>query len=406
MKNAREAAFKSLLDSYEGLAFIQDSLAQYKPSKAEDFNFAREVAYGTVRMSEALDYLAEKLSGRKRLKLKPKERLLIQMAIYQYYFMDRIPIYAIVNETVSLAHKYCHSSFVGFLNAILRKLPTTQLHLPTGESAEEKSIRYSYPVYFVKLLQNHYGKDKTDNILECGNKPARAMVRIRKGEIPVDLALVCEKPFPISIIDNPLQAAESPNYYIQNATPATLIGKLCEQLKFIPQYVVDVCASPGGKAIAIHDVFPNAQIQVNDVSEEKLKRIKENSKKFDIHFFYSLSQGEKLTLPHKVDLIVLDVPCSNSGVLNKRPEARWRISKEQIKDLNQVQFDLLKQAVQWVKPEGQIWYMTCSILPEENEKMVQRACEELGLVSAGFQITFLPNSDGWDGGFAANLRLK
>jgi 16S rRNA (cytosine967-C5)-methyltransferase len=102
-------------------------------------------------------------------------------------------------------------------------------------------------------------------------------------------------------------------------------------------------------------------------------------------------------------VIILDVPCSNSGVFNKRPEARWRLTAESLQELKEIQMKLLGHAAELLASGGVVWYLTCSILRDENEGLLSKACEQFGLV-VEYSQTVLPNEDGWDGGFGALLR--
>lgn len=412
-KDPREAAYLALLASQREERFISDTLDQWRTRCAPsplDFNFAQQIAYGSSQMALALDFMASQLATNRKLTLKLKERLLLRLALYQFYYLERVPIYAISDEMLSLAKKYCHQLFANFLNAILRKLPQSNVILPQGDAVEELSIRYSYPQLFVDLLIKHYGLETAKEILKAGNKTAPLMVRIRpnvSSKNEYDLEPICELPFPIGIAHDHssiLHIASSSDHYIQNATPATLLGHLCQAFPYKPTRILDLCASPGGKLIAAHDFFPNAALFGNDISEEKLKRLKENCQKYGLNANFSVSLGEEFTSEHPFDIIILDVPCSNSGVLNKRAEARWRLTKDVLEGIEKVQFQLLKHAKTLLSPTGEIWYMTCSILPQENEELVRKACQALGL-EIKQQETILPNSAGWDGGFAAALRI-
>lgn len=408
---AREAAFLALLASLKEECFIADSLDHWhqiaKPS-SPNLHLARQIAYGTAQMALALDYLAEQLSEKGRLSLKLKERVLLRQAIYQAFFLERIPIYAIADETVKLARKYCHQSFVGYLNAILRKISQASPKLPAGNSISDLSIRYSYPEYFVQRLRQHYGLEKAMEILESGNIPAPTMMRVRSKSaiLPSSTQLVCETPCTVARLNDPTQletVTTSSLYYIQNVTPAVLISELCKNCVSPPRRILDLCASPGGKLIAVHDAFPKASLFGNDVSEEKLRTLRENCQKYHVDATLSCGQGEDFTSSTPFDLIILDVLCSNSGVLNKRPEARWRLTSENQRALEKMQLRLIENAVKLLAPHGEIWYMTCSILPEENEKIVARATQLYGLQTR-FQKLILPNHEGWDGGFACAMR--
>lgn len=389
----REAVFRALLDEKRHGTFINESLSKWQsgchPSN-KDYRLAQEIAYGTMRMQRALDHMAKQLTEQK-LKAKPKERLILQTALYQHYYMDRIPLYAIVNESVALAKKYCHESFARFLNAMLRKLDNITLSLPEGDHAEDLSIRYSYPEEYVQALLTDHGLETTKQILETGNQPPILMARLRPGHKNSDYQYLIKEPVPIVVLDEALPSRE---YYIQNATPAYLITELSRHLTTPPTRILDMCASPGGKAIAIHDLFPTAFLHVNDVSEEKIAQLRENLAYYGIDAHYTTLRGQEINSDNLYDLIIIDAPCSNTGVLNKRPEARWRLTAENLKALEATQRKLIEHARTLLAPGGQIWYLTCSILQQENEIQGN---------DPSFQKTILPNAEGWDGGFGAIL---
>lgn len=170
----REAAYQALLNAYQEKGFISDTLEQWRREAnpaPRDANLAQEIASGTARMAIALDAIAKQLSAKQKLQLKRKERILLQMAIYQHIYMDRIPPHAIVNETVSLAKKHCHPRFIPFLNAVLRKLTENTPELPKGDTATELSLRYAYPLFFVEELIKDYGLDTAKEIMKAENQP-------------------------------------------------------------------------------------------------------------------------------------------------------------------------------------------------------------------------------------------
>lgn len=425
--DAREAAYLALLSSLRHEKFIAHSLEkwqqQFTPSPL-DCAFAQEMAFGACRMAKALDYLAGRLAAKQTLSVKLKERALIRLALYQYYFMDKVPLYAIANETVKLAHTYCHRTFVPFLNALLRKLETTPAVLPAGQTTADLSIRYSYPEFYVQALMRQYPADTVEAVLQAGNSPAATMLRLRPGckadaahwspyvaPLPrhPQNALPLEPPAArMGVLTDPagLKAVAASSYcYIQNATPATLIAELAGRTIRPPQRILDLCASPGGKLLAAHDAFPQAELFGNDVSPDKLARLKHNADKYGIAIQLSCGLGEEFASPNTFDLIILDVPCSNSGVLNKRPEARWRLTQEALSALEETQRRLLDHAYKLLSPAGAIWYMTCSILDSENEAMADAACQRLPLTRQ-FSKTVLPNADGWDGGYGCLLTKR
>ena len=411
--NPRDAAYTALLEYEKNGTFIQASLKKWKleqnPSKV-DFSLAQEIANGTIRMVLALDYIAIQLSDKKKISLKKKEKILLRTAIYQHYYMDRVPLYAIVNETVKIAKKMVNPSFPRFINHLLRKLETSCPLLPQGDSTENLNVTYSQPLFFIKHLLASYPLPIVHLILKTSNTAPSLMARVIKelSELPEKTQIVFETPLEVIKLleSNTLQKLiHSSNYYIQNVTPVALISDLYKHAKN-PHKILDLCASPGGKTVALHDLFPNAELFCNDVSNKKIEKLKENLDKYSITATLSTSLGEAFSSDNLFDLIIIDAPCSNSGVLNKRPEARWRLTKEHLNELTKTQDSLIENAKQYLSPEGQIWYMTCSILPEENEERIKNAHLNFGLETNFLSKKILPNHEGWDGGFACILTKK
>lgn len=375
----REIAYLALLASLREEAYLQDSLnrwmAEHTPS-AKDAALAREIAYGAAKRALCLDYIADTLNQGK-LSLKRKERALLCTALYQHYFMDRVPDYAIVNESVELAKKYCSDYFAKFLNALLRKMRPVDL-------PDDESIRLSYPPYFVQKLIEERGREQAAQILEIGNQNPVWMARKRNEQRMVVLGDVQE-------------VAHSPEYYIQNETPLCLIERLRSGK---PKTILDLCASPGGKLICLHDFYPEAKLFANDVSDKKIDRLKENLQKYGVTASLSVGPGEEYRSEEKFDIILLDVPCSNSGVLRKRPEARWRLHEKELKALHLQQQKLFEHALK-LQP-GEIWYMTCSVLKEENEWFIEEMARKHSLTVRAMH-TILPTREGLDGGFCAAI---
>ena len=271
------------------------------------------------------------------------------------------------------------------------------------------SIRYSYPPFFIEELIKNYGTLTAQTLLESGNRAAPIIVRIRSKELNAEkmlgMSTIISEPFPMAELTELTRLTEisnSPEFYIQNATPATLLGRLCNMIS-PPHSILDFCAAPGGKIIAAHDLFPQAALFANDISEEKLDRLRQNLAKYKLNVEISCSQGELFHSLQKFDMIIVDAPCSNSGVLNKRPEARWRLSEDSLKALDIQQFKLIENAVKFLNPEGTLCYLTCSVLKRENEDLIRKACEDYNLKLI-YQETILPNLHGCGWGYSCLLK--
>jgi 16S rRNA (cytosine967-C5)-methyltransferase len=419
---SRHAAYQALLNWHYHGTFLWDSLQKWKEEEkppTRELNFAYELACGTMRQLRLCDYVASLYC--KKLPAKPKERMLLRLAIYQKLFLQNIPAYAVTDSAITLAKQSCHASFVSFLNAFLRnyKTPTLDTLAP--------GIRYSYPDFFVDALISQYGMQKAIEIFQQGNSA-------------------------------PLQkTTQNPFGYIQNKTQYELISQLAKHQTAFPNTILDMCAAPGGKTLSLHALFPNAHITANDSSASRLELLKENLKKFSCHATVLNSRAQDLKpklLPSAViegerdrqdvnilratkdvslarsknsqieyrsqplsadgsnlgldlspvDLVVVDAPCSNSGVLYKCPEARWRLSQEEIEKHTVLQQELLEKAYTLALAGKTIWYMTCSILTQENEHVIQQFSTKFS-VRVDKTILQLPDNEGHEGGFGCQISI-
>lgn len=364
---ARLSAWRALLSD----DYIFDYLNHHFIEEKREFNLSREIAAGTCRMERALDYMLERASH-KKLKISRKARALFRLTAYQIAFMDRVPDFAAIDEGVKLAKKHLPGPMGSLLNALCRNLDTT---LP-----DDPAISYSLPDMFVEAVRKQY-PTQAGQIFQACNVPPKVEARDRKtGEF--------------TLVEDRLIG---PDHYIQNKTTWELLKAVVPPLKEGAR-VLDVCGAPGGKAIGVYDLYPHIQLTVNDISEKRLERVRENLDRCAVPAQVTCLPAEEIT--GEYDLIIVDVPCSNSGVLAKRPEARWRINESQVAELTALQTKILDNAVRCLAPGGAICYMTCSILAEENQAIAH---------GSGLQVeaekVILPG-DGFDGGYGARLNCE
>ena len=335
-----------------------------------------EIAAGAIKEKLLLEAIGQQYV--EKYPRKKKERVLFDQTLYQIFFHPDVPLYAILDESQKLAKKYIHPSFAKFLNGAFRQISSREIPL-----FPDFSIQFSLPPFFVDTLIKERGKESAIKVFKAFRFPPKIFAR-RGTEV---IALSGEG----TDLGNDL--------YIQNPTPIHLFLNLAKEMKSKPKRVLDIAAAPGGKLLLAAELFPEAEIFGNDVSEKKLDLIRENLKRLGKKAALSCSLGEELSFDEKFDLIIADVPCSNTGVLHKRAEARWRLSSEELHDATEKQKRLLKRGFSLLNPGGFLFYMTCSILKDENEKVVES-------YSPLFQETILPNQEGLDGGFGALLQKK
>ncbi len=382
-KNVREAVFFALWKGYCKGLYVEEAFSNVKFQDVRDQSLAYEITCGTIRYWNQFEWVARKLTSQGKLNLKNREKALLFSALYQIYYLERVPSYAIIDETVSLAKKHCHNSIGAFLNGILRKATQTPLDLPQDNTIESLAIRFSQPAMFVETLLQERGEEEALKILEASNARPHHFVRRRGMPLKYD---------PIS------SGWDQADGYIQNPTPGHLMEFLAQSTT-PPMTILDLCASPGGKLLLSHDLFPEAALFANDVSEERIALLRENISKFELQVDVRIGNGETYPEDQKFDLIILDVPCSNSGVLNKRVEARSRLTLSNILELKKIQEKLLEHAAKLLKPDGSIWYMTCSIIEDENEKVT-----DVSSLTKVAEKTIFPGEEGLDGGYACHLK--
>ena len=304
--------------------------------------FAEELSFGAMRWKIALEKQIKSLA--KTGKMKRVSRWILVLGLYERHFVEKSPEYAKVNEWVVLAKKYAPFQS-GLINALLRK-----------KDLQRPQNRDAYPAEFVKDI------DSEEIFAILNTYPAPQARRIGTGEF-----------VPVTDVT---KVGRDPAYYIQNPTPYNLMCHLSEHTER-PKRILDLCAAPGGKTLILRELYPEAHIDCFDISPQRLERLLKNLEK------YGVEAGIYTPDCAPYDLVVVDAPCSSSGVMHKKPEARHRF--DGIPSLIETQKALIAQAKSL---GGVVWYLTCSILRAENHP-------------GSYAKLQLPTREGLDGGYAA-----
>jgi 16S rRNA (cytosine967-C5)-methyltransferase len=372
-----------------------------------------------VRWQGTLDWLVARKTGA------PPEnisvRALLHMGLYQLFWLQRIPDHAAVHETVELAKQLGFGPRAGFINAILhgyvRQRQQTEAMLQALKETDP-AAGYSHPKWLVERWQARWGQSQTSPLLAWNNQPPPIYARL--NELKTDAARLAARwqqeglefeerswdwtgpRLVFELRRHPRLAAlgsfRDGWFYVQD--PSTLLA--VRHLDPQPgERILDLGAAPGGKTTLIAQRMGNrGLIAARDNQPERLKLLEENCRRLGATCV-DLAAG-----PGAFDRILIDAPCSNTGVLRRRVEARWRVQPEEIKRLSKAQSALLSQAAPELKPGGTLVYSTCSLEPEENQEVVRRFLEHQPAFELENERQLLPFIEGVDGAFVATLRRR
>jgi 16S rRNA (cytosine967-C5)-methyltransferase len=424
-KNPRQIAARILGQRKAGGEFTENlldrALAGARLSSA-DRGLCQEIVYGVVRWQAALDWLiARKTGGREQ---RPGLQNLLRLGLYQIFWLDRIPDHAAVHETVELAKHGGFDQQAGFVNAILRgylRETDATRQLLADLKATDAATGFSHPEWLVEKWRKRFGEEKMRQLLDWNNTPPKTFARVnslktdagklvekwREENVDYDFVrrdwldenLVFELKSHPSL--NSLASFRDGWFYVQD--PGTLLA--ARELGAQPgETILDLCAAPGGKTTFLAQLMRNeGKIVACDISEARSKLIRENCKRLGVTCVEPVLLSALGSRPSTLDRILVDAPCSNTGVMRRRVDLRWRISPEEISRLRQTQLDLLKLAAMKLKPGGVLIYSTCSLEPEENSEVVKEFLREHADFKLESERELLPFADNVDGAYVAAL---
>ncbi len=361
------------------LAVMQDKIS-YKQSFTKDTTpLTKEICFGICRNFYNLTNIAEKF-----VQKKPKDLrlwLVILIGIYQLRFLNT-PDYAAVKETVGILEKPWEKNFV---NAVLRNY----LRAKDNNNSKTTNLEalYNHPLWLIKKIQQSY-PENWQNILEANNQHPPFSIRVNTSKITVDkyLTLLKEANIPVEtsslapsglIITNPIKVNELPGFADGFVSVQDLAAQLAVQFLDLSSgmRVLDACAAPGGKTCHILESATNLQSCLAiDISEKRTKKIHENLKRLNLNAEIKVCdclELEKWWDGEYFDRILLDAPCSATGVIRRNPDIKLLRTADEILTIVKLQKQLLTKLWSVLKPGGKLIYTTCSVLPEENTKQIE-----------------------------------
>ena len=403
--SVRHLAWKSLLRWSQGGVFAETLVAR---SAAEhhlapsDRSLLQAIVYDTLRHLSWLDHIRKTLRPGK---LEEKMRWLVLMGLCQLFVLRQAE-HAAVSETVRLAPQRVR----GVVNGMLRNAARRMAEFDAEAEKLPLSVRYSTPAWLVKRWKHEFGDAETQSMLEWNSLTPPVYARVNPNNPPSSIPEAWE---PLEKLPGwyrlhgalPLAALKAGQLYVTD--PST---RYCVQL-LAPQpgeRVLDACAAPGGKSAAmLAATGGNLHLLATDVEEFRLKPLRENLLRAGGHDVEVARHDWTQPCPQEwqgaFDAVLLDVPCSNSGVLQRRVDARWRLTEEEITRLAALQRCILEQACVTVRPGGRLVYSTCSIDREEDRAVVDAFLASHPEFCFVEDYLALPHREMADGAYAALL---
>ena len=384
---ARNIALKSLYEINIKQAYSNIVLDKFINENREklsnlDINFISELVYGVVTWKLTLEYIIQKYSKTKIKKMSDWVKNILYLGSYQIIFLDKVPKSAAVNESVNLCKKYNFKS-VGLVNAILRKIEKSDYKEISNitNSITRISLKYSMPEWIVKKICDEYGEEETANICQNLNLRPNISVRINrlKGKVELGEKGILEDFRTITGTKNITKTKEyiEGNITIQDEAAGLSSFVLAPKEGEI---VLDACSAPGGKTTYLAELMHNkGKIVAWDIYEERLKQVEQNAKRLGIDIIQTeVHDATKLKEEYveKFDKILLDVPCLGLGVIRRKPDIKWNRQEDDIKEISDIQFNILKTCSKYLKKNGTLVYSTCSMLKEENDAIIEKFIKE------------------------------
>jgi 16S rRNA (cytosine967-C5)-methyltransferase len=406
----KERAYSSVL-----LPFVEDGLS------AVDRSLCHELTLGTLRRQMYLDRLIDLFAGGKKIDI--EVRIALRLGLYQLYFLDRIPQYSAIDESVNLVKRAKKTSAKGFANAILRRATRERPGIVFADEIDRISIETSHPRWLIEKWINDLGVDKALSLANANNEVANSAFRYLGG-IPVESGLkgvrkseFVDGCFVSDRIDDQLLAlAAGGEIYFQDEASQMVALSVT-----IPDkgYFLDVCAAPGGKTGLIEFRHrARAFVAAGDIHWQRVEMLRDNCRRQGAGEVAVVQYDAQEELPFandSFDTVFVDAPCTGTGTIKHNPEIRYFLEPEDLAALPLKQLSILKNASKLVKPGGLLVYATCSLEQEENEAVCKdfiSIAPQFEFVGPDLQSRFLsgpfartwPDRDNMDGFFTAHLR--
>ncbi len=444
--NTRELVLDLLLNTTKpdanGCCTVSDVLEKYQYLGKQERAFLTRLFEGTLENLIQIDDILNRFSKVPVRKMKPVILGILRMGVYQIRFMDAVPDAAACNEAVRLAKKKGFHNLSGFVNGVLRQVSRNKDQISRiyadkesflasqpetdGEEVTDVrylSVRYSIPEWMAQMWKEELGAEAMERMLEALSQPAPVTIRVNtclctKEELTrrleaegVTVQCVQEVPDALKITGYDhiaaLSAFEEGLFYVQDVSSMLAAQAAAPKEN---DFVIDVCAAPGGKAIHTALLLGGSgRVLARDLTQRKASLLLENKNRCRITNMQV--QVWDATIPDpslfgKADLVIADLPCSGLGVLRRKKEIRYHMTLEKIKELAGIQRKILAVVQQYVKPGGRLVYSTCTVSRMENKDNAQWFLRSFGDFELLLERQILPEAGGGDGFYIAEFVKK
>ena len=402
--NEREVVLDMLLSLREGKlshTILKDTLDSYLYLDKSSRGFITRLYEGTIEKRLYLDFIIDGYSKTPVKKMKLIIMLLLEMAVYQLFFMDRVPDSAAINEAVKLAKKRGLTGLSGFVNGVLRNIARNKENIALPDKNKDLikylEIKYSTPRTVVEYLIKDYGNHEAEEILEAFEEKRPLVARATKNREDLIKKLEAEGvrvstdtifPESLKILEldslSYLESFEEGDFVLQDES-SQFIGKIVGLPK--GARVLDLCAAPGGKSLLFAGMEEVDEIISCDISESKTELIEDNIRRIGTDKIRAVVNDASLYNPDFVDgfdLVICDLPCSGLGVMGRKRDIKYNVTEDKIRELAKLQRTILENAVRYVKKGGRLIYSTCTMTKAENEENFTFISEFKGFSAVDF----------------------
>ena len=393
--NERELILGILLEitrdgEYAHIA-LRNTLSKYQYLEKRERAFITRVVEGTLEHMMEIDYIINQFSKIKVNTMKPVIRTILRSAVYQILYMDSVPNSAVCNEAVKLAAKKGFVNLKGFVNGVLRNIDrnVNDIQYPKQDNmVEYLSIKYSMPTWILEKWKKSYDWETIERILQGFLQEKGTIIRCNlnriskedlKKKLEAEGVTVTQHPYleyalEISGYDylGDLESFEDGDFQVQDLS-SMLVAEIAAPKE--GDYVIDVCAAPGGKSLHIADkLHGTGHVEARDLTDYKVDLIWDNIERSQMKNVEAVRHDALVydeDSKEKADIVIADLPCSGLGVIGKKADIKYKMTEETQRELAKLQKNILQIVHRYVKPGGTLVYSTCTINEEENMKNVR-----------------------------------